>query len=164
VHRHQNKRKPYKSQAAGFFKKTRRQEKKPADATVADWRRRYAVFLFLAGFAALMGLFYAFALFTPFYERHFPYYLDFNARLSGYILRFLGQDITVRGASISSSAFSITVKQGCDAIEPTVLFICAVLAFPAPFLSKIPGIIAGALFLAILNLVRVVTLFLTGVY
>ena len=111
-----------------------------------------------------MGLFYVFAFVSPFYDRHFPYYLGLNAKLSGYILGLLGQDVTVRDTSISSPAFSVTVKQGCDAIEPTALFICAVLAFPAPFASKIPGIIVGALFLAVLNLIRIVTLFLTGVY
>lgn len=126
--------------------------------------RRHPVFLFLAVFAGLMGLFYAFALFTPFYERHFPYYLGFNAKLSGYILKFLGQDITIGGATISSPAFSITVKQGCDAIEPTALFICAVLAFPSAFSKKITGIVAGTLLLAILNLVRIISLFIVGVY
>jgi exosortase H (IPTLxxWG-CTERM-specific) len=139
-------------------------KQKPEKSKIAGWSGRHPVFSFLTVFAILMGLFYAFALFTPFYERHFPRYLDFNARLSGYILKFLGQDITVSGASISSPAFSVAIRQGCDAIEPTVLFICAVLAFPAPFPSKIPGIITGTLFLAVLNLVRVVTLFLTGVY
>jgi exosortase H (IPTLxxWG-CTERM-specific) len=122
------------------------------------------VFVFLLIFGVLMGLLYAFALLTPFYERHFPYYLGFNARLSGYILKFIGQDITVGDASIFSPGFSITIKQGCDAIEPTALFICAVLAFPAAFPKKIAGIVAGTLLLAILNLVRIVTLFLVGLY
>lgn len=144
--------------------KTKVRKNNPPAAKAASWRRRHPVFLFLLVFAALMGLFYVFAFFSPFYDRHFPNYLGFNAKLSGLILGFLGQDITVRDASISSPAFSIVIRQGCDAIEPTVLFICAILAFPAPFVSKIPGIITGALFLAILNLVRIVTLFLTGVY
>jgi exosortase/archaeosortase family protein len=126
--------------------------------------RQYPVFLFLVVFAVFMGLFYVFALFLPFYERHFPYYLGFNARLSGYILAFLGQNITVEGASISSPAFSITIARGCDAIEPTALFICAVLAFPERFVKKIWGIITGTLLLAFLNLIRIVTLFLIGVY
>jgi len=146
-------------------KKTAKPEKQTIADTVTAWLSAHRpVFLFLLIFGVLMGLFYAFALFTPFYERHFPYYLGFNARLSGYILGFLGQDITVLGTSISSPAFSITVKQGCDAIEPTALFICAVLAFPSPFSKKIAGIVAGTLLLAILNIVRIVTLFVVGTY
>lgn len=141
------------------------QGKVKSDAgTIRGLTRRHPVFWFLAVFAGLMGLFYALAMFTPFYERHFPYYLGFNAKLSGYILKFLGQNVTVEGATISSPAFSITVKQGCDAIDPTALFISAVLAFPAAFSKKITGIVAGTLFLAVLNLVRIVSLFVVGVY
>jgi len=112
-----------------------------------------------------MGLFYAFVIFTPFYKRDFLLsYLPFNARVSGTILGFFGQDITISGSSISSPSYSVRVVPGCDGIEPIALFLCAVLAFPAPFLRKIPGIIAGTLLLAILNFVRVVSLFLIGVY
>ncbi len=132
---------------------------------IGEWFSEHkGVFVFLLIFGVLMGGFYALALFTPFYERHFPYYLGVNARMSGHILKYLGQDITVGGASISSPVFSITIEQGCDAIEPTALFICAVLAFPVPFSKKVPGIIAGTLLLAVLNLIRIVSLFLVGVY
>lgn len=142
---------------------------KPEKQTIADmvtaWLSAHRpVFLFLLIFGVLMSLFYALVIFTPFYKRHFPYYLGFNARLSGHMLGFLGQDVTVRGASISSSAFSITVKQGCEAIKPTALFICAVLAFPSPFFKKITGIITGSLLLGVLNIVRIVTLFVVGTY
>ena len=151
-------------QVVDSLKKAQQGQPKSTLRMIKGWSRRHPVFLFLALFAALMGLFYALALFTPFYERHFPYYLGFNAKLSGYILGFFGQDITVEGASIFSPVFSITIKLGCDAIEPTALFICAVLAFPAAFSKKIVGIVAGTLLLAILNLVRIVTLFLVGLY
>ncbi|PKL51027.1 MAG: exosortase H [Planctomycetes bacterium HGW-Planctomycetes-1] len=140
--------------------------KKPAgDRFFKGWRRRHPIFLFLAVFAVLMGLFYGFAVFTPFYKRDFLLsYLPFNARVSGAILGFFGQDITVAGRTISSPDFSVEVYSGCDGIEPIALFVCAVLAFPAPFLRKLPGIIAGTLLLAILNFVRVVSLFGVGVY
>ena len=166
MHKYKKKRKPKKTKTKinGPSGRNSCKDKKPAAAGEASWRRRHPVFLFLTSFAALMGLFYLFALFTPFYDRHFPYYLHLNAKLSGYILGFLGQDITVRHASVSSPAFSITVRQGCDAIEPTVLLVCAVLAFPLPFARKMAGIIAGVLFLAILNLVRIITLFMVGIY
>jgi len=142
-------------------------QKKPESAVDMIKKKssgRRPVLLFLVVFAALMGLFYAFALSSPFYERHFPYYLSLNARLSGYVLKFLGQDVTVCGASIFSPGFSVTVEKGCDAIDPIVLFICAVLAFPVPFFRKVPGIIAGTLLLAALNLIRIVSLFLAGEY
>src|SRR4030042_1595778 len=139
-------------------------KKLAGDGLFKGWRTRHPIFLFLAVFAVLMGLFYAVVIFAPFSERYFSYYLDLNAKLSGNILKLFGQDITVQEASIFSPRFSVTIKSGCDALEPTALFICAVLAFPAAFAKKIVGVITGTLLLAILNLIRIVTLFLVGVY
>lgn len=68
------------------------------------------------------------------------------------------------GGTISSARFSIGINYGCDASEPLALFVAAVLAFPAPFRRKIPGILLGAVILAALNLARIVSLFLAGVY
>lgn len=150
---------------SGSKEKTGREKRKSVFEFAARWKFRHPVFVFLLIFGVLMGLFYAFAIFTPFYKKHFLVsYLPFNAKVSGAILSLLGQDITVAGRTISSPRFSVEVYSGCDGIEPIALFVCAILAFPAAFLRKIPGIIAGTLLLAILNFVRVVSLFLTGVY
>lgn len=150
---------------SGSKKKDGREKKESVSETRPGWLSRHPVFLFLLVFAVLMALFYTFAIFTPFYKKDFLLsYLPFNARVSGAILSFLGLDITVAGGTISSPDFSVEVYAGCDGIEPIALFVCAVLAFPAAFLKKIPAIIAGTLLLAILNFVRVVSLFLIGVY
>jgi exosortase H (IPTLxxWG-CTERM-specific) len=130
-----------------------------------EWVHRHPIFVFLLIFGILMGLFYGITLFTPFWKDHFmPAYLNFTATVSGALLRLLGQDVTVTGNHLSSPAFSVAINRGCSAIEPTALFISAVIAFPAFYLKKIPGIIFGTLSLAILNLIRIVTLFLIGVY
>lgn len=116
--------------------------------------------------ALLMGLFYTINIFQPGVDlnRAFSSYQHFNATLSGVILTLLGQDIKVIKDTISSPAFSVNIRHGCDAVEPTALFIFAVIAFPAPFFRKIPGIVAGVLFLAIVNIIRIVSLFMIGVY
>ena len=151
-------------QASRRKKSGRRLDKSVAKSATGPFSR-HPIVVFLVIFGVLMGLFYAFAIFTPFYKKHFLLsYLPFNARVSGAILSFLGHDITVSGASVLSPAFSLRVVPGCDGIEPIALFVCAVLAFPARFVRKIPGIIAGTLLLAALNFVRVVSLFLIGVY
>jgi exosortase H (IPTLxxWG-CTERM-specific) len=129
----------------------------------ASFYAKYPVLRFIIIFATLMGAFY-FLFFTPFFNRLFPTYLQFNAKMSGIILNWLGQNVSVVGANIISSQFSISIKGGCDGLEPTAFFICAVLAFPAPFLLKIPGVILGTLCLVILNFARIISLFLIGVY
>lgn len=71
---------------------SRRRRRKPIVETKPSWFSQHPVLSFLLVFAVLMGLFYAFVIFTPFYKRDFLLsYLPFNARLSGAILSFLGQ-------------------------------------------------------------------------
>jgi exosortase H (IPTLxxWG-CTERM-specific) len=139
-------------------------QEKTAAIMTRSLSQKYPVFSFLLIFAVLMGIFCAFWAFSPFYDRILYPYLDFNARMSGYILKVLGQDIAVGGSSISSADFSIVIKRGCDAIEPTALFVSAILAFPSTLSRKIVGIVAGSLLLAVLNLIRIVSLFLVGSY
>jgi exosortase/archaeosortase family protein len=110
-------------------------------------------------------MFYVFIAFSQFYIKRFvPWHHQLIAKVSGGMLTVLGQDITVADTSISSQMFSVQIVRGCDAVEAIALYVCAVLAFPLPFLKKLPGIIAGVLLLLVLNLVRVVSLFLIGVY
>ena len=116
----------------------------------------------------LMGFFYAYIIFDPLpalsMNRFFHFYQNLNADISGSLLACFGHDIKVTGDTISSSHFSVNLRHGCDAVEPTALFVFAVLAFPAPFLRKLPGVVAGVLLLAIINIMRIISLFLTGIY
>jgi exosortase/archaeosortase family protein len=126
---------------------------------------RKAVFGFLLIFGVLIGAFYAFISWVPVFNGVFvPAYHRFIAAVSGNILSALGEGAVVSGTSIISPKFSAQIAQGCDAIEATGLFMCAILAFPAGLLKKVAGIAAGMVFLAVLNLVRVVSLFLIGIH
>lgn len=116
-------------------------------------------------FGALAVAFYAATSFSPYYRGQlFPSILRTTASTAGGMLALLGQEITVSGTQIVSPRFVVRIARGCDAVEPMSLFVCAVLAFPSPLLKKLPGIVAGLLVLALLNLVRIVSLFLIGVY
>ncbi len=158
--------------ASSFIRQTRRRKKsaKSRNKSVAKSAtglssHQYPVLKFLLIFGVLLALFYVFIAFSPFYSKRFvPWHHHLIAKVSGYVLAVLGQDITVTGASISSPRFSVSIIRGCDAVEPIALYVFAVLAFPLPFLKKLPGMIIGALLLLVLNLVRIVSLFLIGVY
>lgn len=122
------------------------------------------MFGFVVLFAVLMGVFYA-TTFLPYVNRTLiPRYMRLNAQASAMICNIFGEGATTRDTSLSSPRFSVDIQHGCDAIEPSALFIAAVLAFPASLRSKIPGILTGTLVLAVINLIRIVTLFYTGIY
>ncbi|MFQ5493970.1 MAG: exosortase H [Phycisphaerae bacterium] len=122
------------------------------------------VVAFVVLFVVLMGSFYAVTLLKPVQTTVMPAYLRLNARASAVILNLFGENAKTRDTSVTSPRYSVNIQHGCDAIQPSGLFLAAVLAFPATFRSKLPGLVVGTLVLALINLVRIVTLFYTGIY
>jgi exosortase/archaeosortase family protein len=110
-----------------------------------------------------MAVYYALAL-IPVCDRLIYAYLEANAWLSNLILHGLGQDTRLTDTTIRSARFAITVRRGCDAIEPAWLFCAAVLAYPGRAGPKVLFCLAGTLALQLLNLVRIVSLFFVGLH
>jgi len=120
---------------------------------------------FLLVFAGLMGVYYATSTTDALKNRFFPWYLERNADASVMVLHAFGEDYVSRnGKQLVSPKGSITVERGCDAVDPTALFAAAVLASPVAFASKLPAVILGTLILAVVNVIRIITLFLSAVY
>ena len=113
-------------------------------------------------FCGLMALYY-FLVLMPVCDRWFYRYLESNAWLAGQVLTGLGQESHVSEITIRSAQFAITVRRGCDAIEPAWFFCAALFAFPASIGRKIIGILIGTFLLQALNLVRIVSLYFIGV-
>ncbi|MCK4343609.1 MAG: archaeosortase/exosortase family protein [Phycisphaerae bacterium] len=123
---------------------------------------------FVLIFGVLMGLFYA-----VFYRALTPdsagagaltWQLDAYAWAAGAVLELFGEEITVTGQVIRSPVFSLRIVRGCDAMEVTALFVCAALALPVPAWRRLAGAAGGILALAIINLVRIVSLYYVGVH
>ncbi len=145
-------------------KKSRGRPPSSAAAHGRSWLADKApVLVFGLKFAALMVLFYAVSM-TQIFDRALYAYLAANAWLSNAILNGLGQASRVSDITIRSARFAITVRRGCDAVEPACFFGAAVLSFPAPLARKIPGLLAGMALILTMNLLRIVSLYLIGAY
>jgi exosortase/archaeosortase family protein len=59
---------------------------------------------------------------------------------------------------------AVNIRNGCNGVEAMMIFLAAVLAFPAPWPARLSGLALGVVAIQAVNLVRVVALFLTGVY
>ncbi len=147
-------------------------EKKPSKNRSSNKRRkkrpkkggRSAILIFIVSFVVIIGLFYAFFS-TDFFREHIlAHVANANASLSSLILNLMGQGTVADGSTVASSVFSVKVETGCDGIEPIALFATAVLVFPVAFSYKWQGVLVGSVFLAVMNLIRVISLFLVGVY
>ena len=86
------------------------------------------------------------------------------ARVSGVVLDGMGQNISQQGTILRGSRFAVNIRNGCNGVEAMLIFLAAVLAFPAPWRSRLLGLAFGILAIQAVNLIRVVALFLTGAY
>jgi len=111
-----------------------------------------------------MVLFYAVEVSQFSRKRVFPVYQRINAQVCGAILSVFNEDVNVHGRSVTSPRFSMEIQHACNALLPAALFILAALACPVSFRAKIPGIVIGTTLLMLLNLVRLVALFYTGIH
>lgn len=119
---------------------------------------------FLARFVVLAVVFYA-ATLSPAYTDHvFPWVVDSQAWFSNLVLVLIGYGTSVDGPEVRSSVFALRISEGCDAVEAMALYSAACLAFPASPRGKAAGIASGLLAIYVLNVLRIVTLFLTGVH
>jgi len=124
---------------------------------------RGPVLRFGLNFGLWLALLYA-LLAMPFFDNGLQRYLEANAWLANAILRGLGQPTHLSDVTIQSPEFSMAIRRGCDAVEPTWLLCAAMISFPAPLPHKLMGMLAATVLLQVLNLVRLVTLYLIGVH
>jgi exosortase H (IPTLxxWG-CTERM-specific) len=86
------------------------------------------------------------------------------AKASGATLELLGQGTRMQGTIIRNAKFAVNIKNGCNGVEAMLIYFAAVLAFPASWKSRLAGLALGFVAIQLVNLIRVVALFLTGVY
>ncbi len=124
-----------------------------------------ALLRFFGFFILLMILFYGFY-YSTWYEQHImPPLLSLQARISSFFLNLMGFGTSALKETVFNNDFRVNIRGGCDGLEGTALYIAGVLAFPfATWSSKIKGVIVGVVILGIVNIIRIVILFLSGLY
>lgn len=125
---------------------------------------KHPVTRFCLVFAALLILF-SIIMFQKSVEQYFVHpFTVVIASLSAWVLKMLGMKVAAGGITITGEGFSVEILGNCNAIFEMGLFFCAVLAFPAKATEKALAGFLGIIFIYCLNLLRVVSLFLVGVY
>jgi exosortase H (IPTLxxWG-CTERM-specific) len=142
----------------GGTRASKRRRRSAAERPGLAYNKR-PVLRFVVLFAVFMIAFQLICLIPFVNDTAFPAYLRWNAQASGAIIGLFEDSVRVSGQSISGRRSSLLIERGCDAIEPSALFVAGVLAFPAAFMSKIPGMLLGTVCLMVLNLVRIISLF-----
>ena len=142
--------------------------RKPAPATPLptepSWRRYRREIMFLAVFAVLLGGSFTLISLNWVNDHVIEPFTGGIARVSGVVLDLIGQDVTMQGTVIRNSRFAVNIRNGCNGVEAMLIFLAAVLAFPASWRSRLLGLGIGIVAIQVVNLIRVVALFLTGIY
>ena len=134
------------------------------DAASSEPSPRRRSLLFLARFVALLVAFYLLVAWNPINDAVVVPFTAWIARVSGVLLNAIGEHVSVAGTAIRSDRFAVEIENGCNGVEAALLFVSAVLAFPAPWPRRLAGLAAGFLAIQALNFVRVVSLFWVGAH
>ena len=121
------------------------------------------IILFSLAIAAIMAI-YFWIYNQPFFDAINLPIVKGYAWIGHKFLNLFGQGTAFEKTVIMNKIFQIDISKGCDAVTPTILFLAAVLTFPIAFKLKTPALIVAPLALAALNVIRIVSLFLIGVY
>lgn len=85
-------------------------------------------------------------------------------KLAGRILTYLGMSVQANGNSLAGLGFNIDIGPSCIAFYETFVFAAAIVAYPLKMKDKIAGVVLGVIAVWATNLVRIIALFLSGVY
>jgi exosortase H (IPTLxxWG-CTERM-specific) len=91
-------------------------------------------------------------------------YTEGIASVAGFVLDRFGEQTAVSGTRLASSRFSVNIYHGCNGLLATSIYVAAVLAFPSTLRQKGIGVGIGIPAIQIINLVRIVALYYTGVF
>jgi len=118
----------------------------------------------LLKFFILMIVFYAFWA-VPFFQQNVIEPIsNLYAFMASKMLNVLGYGTTAIRDTLGNNDFSISIKNGCDGVEGLAILLCAIAIYPATFSQKGKGIFFGFVFLVLLNLIRIISLYLIGTH
>ncbi|MFQ5740595.1 MAG: exosortase H [Acidobacteriota bacterium] len=90
-------------------------------------------------------------------------YTRMLSALGGITLETLGTEVQVLGTVIRHDGFAVDIRRGCDGVVATILLVSACLAYPFSWKDRLLGTSLGYVLIFVLNMFRIVGLFLVGV-
>lgn len=136
----------------------------PHPPGTTGWRRYRQEIGFLVLFILILGGSFTLIAWNPVNDHVIEPFTAGIAKVSGKTLELLGQGTKMQGTIIRGPKFAVNIRNGCNGVEAMLIYFAAVLAFPAPWKSRLLGVVFGFFAIQFVNLIRVVALFLTGVY
>lgn len=121
-------------------------------------------------FVGLIVVFFGLLTYTPIVERvDIAWVLAQAAASASWVLlegigRLVGFPVAIEGTNLVSGTFRVDVSPACSGAVPSMIYLAAVFAYPASWRSKLVGAGLGMAIIHGANLIRVVGLFLIGLF
>ncbi len=148
-------------------KASKKTKKSPEIQNESSWKKTYrekkSMILYIA-FVIGFTIFFLVLTNQSWFETLAAPILAAYATISSIILNLFGMGTTTTAENINSGAYSLQIKKGCDAIAPMILYMVSILAFPIAMKWKWKGVLYGILALAVMNIIRIVSLYFFGRY
>ncbi len=122
------------------------------------------MFRFLLSFLLIQAALFFIEMLQPVQQAIILPWTDFLAKISASIMLLFDTNIEVYGKIIRSSInhFAVSIEPGCNGVEAMIVLLAAIIAFPAPLIYKIKGLIIGFIAIQGMNLIRIISLFYLG--
>jgi len=129
------------------------------------WKALSPVTRFVLTTAILIGVFYALFWTQQWFHDYIVATITaLDAKIASIFLNIFGWGTVTKGQQIASDAMTLNVKTGCDGLEAMAIFGSGVIAYTASIFDKFKGVLFGIGSLFVLNIIRIVHLYLCGVY
>jgi len=115
--------------------------------------------LFCLLFGLFLGAGYFLSIYRPVVEHGVEPFTAFIAKVSSVILNLLGAKAHAAGTRLAGDGVAFELRNGCNGVWATIIFVSAVLAFPSTFSAKVTGVVAGFCAIFVINLMRVISLY-----
>ena len=125
--------------------------------------QRTQVLFLVKFFAVLIGAYLLIA-WNPVNDRAIVPLTAGIAKVSGWLLQMMGEDVRVAGTMITGPRFGVNINNGCNGVEAMLILLASIFAFPASMKARVVGLFLGAIVVQILNFIRIITLYLLGAY
>lgn len=128
------------------------------------WKERLPALMYIAGFLFILILFYALYSNQYFADWIVEPYVRAQTWVASKLLNLCGFNTVADGTQLSGALATINVVKGCDGMEVTALYLIGVMMVPFDWKYKWRGIGYGLAVLVLLNLVRIIGLYLSQIY
>ena len=119
---------------------------------------------FIIVFFLLLMTLSSFELLTPVQEQLILPFTGVLANISANLIQPFDSSVIAYGKVLQfgDSGFAVSIEAGCNGVEATIVLIAAVVAFPAPWKTRLAAILLGFIAIQSVNILRIISLFYLG--